>query len=503
MLGTKLRIACIIAGLLLVAGIASPDDWTTLGFDAQRSSWVRADPKTSPTTVRAPDFRFLWRMELSNEARSDSALSAPALLDFLISHRGFRSLAFVGGSSGGVFAIDTDLARMEWERRFPSGASASSPDCPGGMTANLTRPTAAGMPSMLGYGGRGRRTPAKSGVGEPNEGAVTLAEIASRPSFARPPTPPEGGRVRPPARRSLRGVTLVHALTASGNFHTLYVSNGRDHVPPVPFLPPNANASGLIVVDGVAYVSTRNGCGDVQDGVWALDTDSGAVASWNSGGGAVTGLGGLAIGPDGTVFATTENGRLVALEAKSLAERAATSPAGFRSSPTVFDFDGADHVAALARDGSLRVYSTANLSRPSATAPAGSGPGGPATALATWRDESGTHWILVPSGHSVTAWKFTGSGNSAALEKGWESPSMASPLPPIVVNGVVFALDGGTASGNAKLYALQGRTGNLLWDSGDSIKAPASGHTLSSGPGHVFLTASDSAVYAFGFPMEH
>ena len=80
---------------------------------------------------------------------------------------------------------------------------------------------------------------------------------------------------------------------------------------------------------------------------------------------------------------------------------------------------------------------------------------------------------------------------------------MTAPLPPIVVNGVVFALDGGNASKPAKLHALDGGTGKPIWDSGSRITSHASGHTLSSGPGHVYLTTHDSAVYAFGFPMEH
>lgn len=80
---------------------------------------------------------------------------------------------------------------------------------------------------------------------------------------------------------------------------------------------------------------------------------------------------------------------------------------------------------------------------------------------------------------------------------------MIAPLPPIVVNGVVFALDGGESAGRATLYALEGTTGAALWDSADSIEAPARGHTLSSGPSHVYLTAMDNAVYGFGIPMEH
>ena len=73
--------------------------------------------------------------------------------------------------------MDTDLARMEWERRAGSPPPNGTRDCPGGMTANLTRPTNAAIPLLVGFVGRGRRNPASSGVGRPNEGAVTLASV--------------------------------------------------------------------------------------------------------------------------------------------------------------------------------------------------------------------------------------------------------------------------------------------------------------------------------------
>ena len=502
MLNSRLLPICLIVALPSLVGDARADDWTTVGSDAQRSSWVRASPKTSPATVRDPDFQFLWKMELSNEARSGYALTAPALLDFLISHRGFRSLAFVGGSSGGVFAFDTDLSKMEWERHYSPGPSESSPECPGGMTASLTRPTAAAMPSPLGFTARGRRSPASSGVGRPGEGAVTLEAAPNNP--ARPQARQNrSARVRPPAQRSLRGVTLVYALSADGMLHSLYVSNGRDRVPPIQFLPANANARGLIIVDGVAYVSTRGGCGGTADGVWSLDLESGAVATWKSDGGSVAGSGGFAFGPDGTIFAATGDGSLVALKARSLELLAASEPVGFRSSPVVFDYRGSDHVAAIAQDGSLHVYDAGDLGRAVATAPAGGKRGDPEGALAAWKDSSGTHWILVPTAESIAAWKLTGQGDATRLAMGWESSRMDSPLPPMIVNGVVFALDGGSASGTAKLHALEGTTGNPLWDSGKAIEATAMGHALAAGPGQVYVTATDNAVYGFGFPMEH
>ncbi len=494
-------VAISLAVTLLMAAPASADDWTTVGSDAQRSSWVRTDGKLSPATVQAPDFRFLWRIQTSNEARSGSALTAPMLLDFLISHRGFRSLAFVGGSSGGVFVMDTDLERMEWERHFSPGPSTSSAVCPGGMTAPLSRTTAFAMPSMLGFGARGRRTPANSDVGEPGEGAVTLATAAPpiRPRNRPAPT----GRTRPPAQRALRGVTLVYLLTANGNLHSLYVSNGRNYLPPVPFLPAGANARGLIVVGKTAFVATVNRCGGTPDGVWSVDLSTETVRTWESDGGTLVGAAGMAFAPDGTVYAATSEGSLVALEGRSLNLVRRSEPIGFRTAPVVFDYRGADHLAVLTSAGSLAVYAAADLRRALASAPTGGGGTSNESALAAWRDTNGTHWIVVPGANSITAWKLTGAGAEAALEKGWESAGMAMPLPPIVVNGVVFALDGGATGGSATLHALDGANGTQLWNSGQSIKAAARGHALSSGPSHVYLTAMDNAVYSFGIPIEH
>ncbi len=120
------RPTCCLAALLLCAPTARSDDWTTVGADAQRSSWVRADTKISAATVRAPEFQFLWKKKLDNAPRGENALTAPALLDFLISHRGFRSLGFMGAGGGGVFTIGRDVARKGGKRRLDSGSSQPS-----------------------------------------------------------------------------------------------------------------------------------------------------------------------------------------------------------------------------------------------------------------------------------------------------------------------------------------------------------------------------------------
>ena len=523
----------------------SQSDWTTIGNDAQRSSWIRADAKISTAGVQQPDFKLLWKLKLDNEPRQLNALTQPVLYDFYISYRGFRSLGFMAGSSGKVFVMDTDLARMEWERPVGSPPPPKGTlDCPGGMTANLTRPTSAAIPALVGFLGRGRRNPASSGVGRPNEGAVTLAAaIGSR--SRRPPSPTRSSsRWRPPPSRSLRGLRLVYALSSDGMLHAMYVSNGDDRVPPLKFLPPNANAQGLIVVDDVAYVATTNACGGVADGVWALDLESKKVTTWKSNSGGVAGLAGPAFGPDGTLYVATAGGSIVALEAKTLKQIGSYTPgsAGFTSSPVVIDYNEKDYLAATAKDGTIHLLDGANLGGSDGRTPAGktpaysAGAGFVPGALATWQDSGGVSWVLAPSGGglarganfplangkvtngAIVAWKVAGKNGSPSLEPGWISRDMVSPLPPIVVNGVVFAVSSGAyrtsdssmsaaqraqRSSPAVLYALDGATGKVLWESADAITSFAPRNGLSAGGGAVYLSDYEGTLYAFGFPMEH
>src|SRR2546429_3320492 len=127
-------------------------DWTTIGNDGQRSSWVRSDAKISPDTMRKPGFQFVWKIKPKNEARQLNSLTPPALLDFYIGYRGFRSLGFAGGSSNNVVGIDVDLGRIEWEKNLGSASPAgASVLCPGGMTSSVTRPTFVAYPMAGGF----------------------------------------------------------------------------------------------------------------------------------------------------------------------------------------------------------------------------------------------------------------------------------------------------------------------------------------------------------------
>ena len=499
--------AATTAALLLLPSFSLAQrgggDWTTIGNDAQRSNWLRSDAKISPEVLAKPGFELLWKVKLNNIPRPMNSVTPPALLDFYIGYRGFRTLGFFGGSSDTVTGIDTDLSRIEWEKKIGSGAAAGAgtPQCPGGMTSSVTRITGVGYPAS--GGGRGRGNPAKSGVGEPGEGAVTLKDRPPQMNFPAPPpaaaTGPGGRRATPPPSPFGRGPQYVYAISSDGKLHLMYVSNGEEPNAALPFLPPNANARGLIVFDGVAYAATVNGCGGVENGVWALDLESKKVSQWKSASGNIAGTDGMAVGPDGTLYVAAGN-ELVALEPVTLAQKGSfkTGGATFTSSPLVFEFKSKDVIAATTNDGKVHLVAAAGLT-PLASAPAGDVTG----ALSSWQDGAGSRWLLAPTASKVMAWKVTGEAGAPALEQGWTSRDMVSPLTPAIVNGVVFAVSGGKRGTPGVLYALDGVTGKEMWNSGKAIASFVTTGGLAAGAGRVYVGAHDGMQYAFGIPMEH
>ena len=502
-------------------------DWMTSGSDAQRSSWVRTDPKISKERLLTPGFQLVWKLKLDNEPVQLNSLSPAILLDFYIGYRGFRSLAFVGGSSNNIFAIDTDLARLEWHTRLPSAAAtqAASMVCPGGMTANVARPTTAAFPIPGTRGGGGRGGPARSAAGATGEGAVTIAAVAA---FNNMPVP---AATIPPPNLGPRP-SYVDAISGDGMFHQLYVSNGLESVPPVQFLPPDVNAQGFIVIDEVAYVTTAQSCGGAPNGVRALDLITRKVATWETGAG-IAGSFGAAFAPDGTVFVATNTGELFALEARTLRVKGSytSDKQEFTSSPVLFEHRGKILMAMATKDGQIQLLDASDHPTLLAKAPAYSpthsdvidfAPG----SLASWLAPDGTRWLLAaaagpvanaPNG-AIVAWKVADQNGAPTLQPGWISRDLISPLTPTIINGVVFAVSSGEfRSGDPKLnaaqrvqrsspavlYALDPLTGKELWNSGKTITSFVHGGGLTGGGGQVYLGTYDGTLYAFGFPMEH
>jgi hypothetical protein len=548
---------CLFASVISVqAQRGANNDWVTENADPQRTATVKADAKINKDSVAKPGaVKFLWKLKLKNAPRQLNNLTPPATLERLIGYRGFRMLGFVAGSDDNLFTIDTDLGRMEWEKHLNAApsAQASTLACPGGMTTGVVRPTVSAIAAGGGGGfGPGRNTPAKSTVGEPWAGATTLTEVRPQPNFPGPPPGAAGGpggqgANRPGGQGANRpgappmgggfggSPNLIYALASDGALHSMHLSGGQEYQPPVKFLPPGANANGLIIVNGKAYAVTSQSCNGVANGLWAYDFEAQQASTWK---GNVVGTAGAAFGGDGTIYVATGVGEgaansVVAIDPKTLQTKSAyKADSEFASSPVVFEYKGKTLAAAAAADGSLHLVDAASMTALSVT-PATAKAAAPGS-LASWQDRDGARWILVahtgalPAGFksaggavtkgAILAWKLGEEDGKPALKPGWASRDLASPLTPTVINGVVLATSSGefrandgkttaamraARSGRAVIYLLDGATGKELWSSGATITSFARGNALSGGMGQFYLTTYDGTIYAFGFPMEH
>jgi outer membrane protein assembly factor BamB len=524
-------LASVATGLIHAQARSAPD-WTTQGFDAQRTSWMRVDPYISLDTLSK--FQFLWKLKVDNESRHGNSLTTPVALGNLMTFRGFKSLIFVGGSSNNVYGIDYDFGTLFWRthHNYTAGAReyAGSPTCPGGMTLPLTRATSLTPPAQLAFFGFARPPrPAKGDVGEPGRGAPQLAEIAARiaargnrggggdtpaaapargagPARGTPPPPPP---VSPQDGRG-RGPNFVFSVAADGLLRGIIPDTGDLALAPARFLPANATATGLIWANGFVYAATSNTCGGAPTAVFAMDfmAETKPVTAWQSDGAPIIGL---ALGTDGTVFASTGDGSsqyansIVALDGATLKLRDwLRHDSAFNSTPIVFEENGKTYVAATS-GSRLYVLDAGSLGGANHRTPLFVTPDTPGVSfgndgLATWRDTAATRWILGEVSGGIAAFKVAVSGGAPTVERAWSSQKMASPRAPIIVNGVVFALAGGNPGANAVLYALDPATGKELWNSGATITSTASAG-MSAGTGQVHVVTSDNHVYAFGIPL--
>ncbi len=194
--GATFTAITVTSAALLQAQFRS-SDWVTSGFDAQRTAWVRTDARLTPAAVQKGEFKFLWQSKFDNEARQLNSLTEPVLQDLLIGYRGFKALAFVGGSNDKLFAIDTDLNKPYWQVSLnyaaaTGGQPPSSWECPGGLMAAASRRVPLTQPPFNPAGGPGvgRGGRAASAVGEPGKGAAVLATMKPAP----PPPPAAAAR---------------------------------------------------------------------------------------------------------------------------------------------------------------------------------------------------------------------------------------------------------------------------------------------------------------------
>ncbi len=538
--------------------------YDTTGVDAQRTSWVRSDRFISKEAFEKGGFKLQWKIKVNNEPRELlSVVGANTSGGGLT-----KPLNVINTTNNTLTTVDNDTGIPGWVHHFNvSVPSTSTMACPGGMTANSSRPVnlepppppvARGGGLVSGRGGAGY----EAYVGQPGEGLPDDLVVRSRGGFRGPARGAGRGPAGPPTYKTPFGGGRFgsgggfYVLTSDGVLHTVADGSGVELQAPVKFLGPNAHASDLIAIPEnndqwhsyVVYAATSNNCGGVKNGVWAINLadDAKPITHFETG---ASPVGDPAFSSDGTLFVAVGKGpvgsaysnAIVALMPKTLTVKDwFTAPnADFTSGPTVIKHGDKELVAAATKDGRVYLLDAASLGGSDHKTAMFVSPAFSSAkteyqpqALAAWQDTDQTDWIAEPfagtgpagvagngklTNGGIIALKITDAGGKVTLTPGWVSQDMISPLPAVIVNGVMFTASSGeyypaagksmSAAERAKqsvpaiLYALDAANGKQLWSSGATITSFANAGLWTS-LGQTYVATYDGTVYAFGFPME-
>ncbi len=493
-----------------------------VGADVAHNGWQKAETQISPETV-TKDFKFLWKLKLGSGMGKSSSFSEPLLVPGLITGKGFKDLAFVGDAHT-LYAIDSELGAIVWQKDLASQAAAHSA-CAG---ANMQVATEA--PKVIHFG-------AHKPAGRP---------AAPAPPPSEDPVPANQRRIGASAGGGYFGLKGVYVLTSDGYLHEQIMATGLDYAPPVKLMDePSGSSFGLNMNDKIVYAASGSGCRNMANALWSIDLNNQAytVNSYKPQKLSVSGLAAPAIGGDGVAYVVTGSGpsdpaaglyadSVVALTGDGLKVKDWYTPAtpgkAWNAGPIVVAYKDKELIAAPGKDGTLLLLDSASLGGPDHHTPLAqtaklfsATKQSEGNSLASWQDKSGVVWVFAsfggpaandaafgsmngPAAHgSITAFKVEDKDGHPTLTPAWRSRDLTSPAPPVVANGVVFALDEGRTSAHATLYALDAASGKELFSSGDTIGSYSHLAGMSVGDGHVFFTTHDNTMYSFGIPLEH
>lgn len=485
-------------------------DWPTFGHDAQRSGWAFEERTLKPENVSGLELK--WKTKLPASSYKLSALTAPIVVSRVSTSKGVRTVVYTAGIQGTMFALDAQTGEQLWHHEFRSvilpgkGGYQGTFLCPNGITA----------------------TPAA----DPSTG-------------------------------------ILHVIAPNGSLYGLDLGSGEVRYGPIQFVAPFAKSWSLNVVNGVVYTVLTQGCGGGVSGFYSADVRDPhhpvihQMLLSNTDTAGMWGRGGPVIGENGRVYGSTADGHfsvqagdysnsVVSAEASDLKLLDYFLPPNWldlanrdldlgAASPLWFGWKDRQLVASGAKDGVLYLmdanalgggdhqtpmYTSAKLGNEKRECCRGLGIWG---GLASARDLKGDTWLYVPMGGpaahdaafpvthgdaphgSIMAFRVVVRNGGPALEPAWISRDFNLPDPPVIANGIVFALSTGENAvqngGEEKrllnthpavLYALGAYTGKELFNSGDAITGWVHFSGLAVADGLAFSVDHDSTVYCFG-----
>lgn len=416
------------------------NDWSTFGYDPQRTNWARGETKISKET--APKLQLKWRLQtdtVPNPVDRYSTMTAPIVIPNVQTKDGPKTMMYVGSHDNTLYAIDADKGTIVWTRAYPNTVKAkvaASGNCPNNMNATPVVDKSTGILYFL-----------------PNDG-------------------------------KLRGVNLT---------------DGEDRFPATSIVPPYTRNFSLNMIDGVIFTSTARGCQNEISEVVGIDTSNPdhpishfytstgkASGPWGRGGMVVTPFGVLAQTADGaydpaagrwgsTVVGLNKFGRVT--DSFTPINQFDLDARDFdlgSSSPVVFPFGDRTLVAVAAKEGVIYLLDAKNLGGKDHRTPLYTSPrwsndsmqfsmNGMWSVMSTWQDAQGKRWLLAPfygpeakataglfpkthgptTNGQLMAFTVEGTGAHPTLKPQWMSADLDLPGVAVVANGVILILANG------------------------------------------------------------
>ena len=475
------RAPLVVTLALLGCLLTVAADWPTQSGGPQRDGWAKSEALLNRANVGT--LKLLYKFRADNSSRGLYSLTPPIIDGNLITYKGFKEMLIFGGSSDKVFSVDADLNKLIWESPFGKNDSkvedpSPTAACPGGMTAPVAM--AGSSSASMQFAALAARMPAAGGL---------------RPRRPSPYFPPLEQSVFPLTPTTLTQLAALYAVSSNGYLHVINSSTGQDLLPAMKFVPADQRVTSLNVWENVVYATTAGSCDGSSNALYAIDllSKDRKVSSYAAGDGGFAGIGGTAIGHDGTVYVQVavrpgdSPGRyrdtILALTPRDLKVRDYFSPKGKSINkknltapgitPLVFKSQGKDMILAGARDGRLYLLQASSLGGPDHSTPLlksdiiapraknydGAGFRG---TFSSWQDvDTDTRWLYAPvvgrakvpaafhsaasarAGGSVVAFKLTQQNDRPDLQFLWVSGEVPSPSPVVIANGLAFVLSSG------------------------------------------------------------
>lgn len=427
---------------LIVPGPAVPD-WLSYNYDRERTGWNRGETTLSPSTVGK--LKPLWSTQLTTAAQAIvlSTLTAPVVASSVATPDGTKDLVFSIGMDDVLSAVDAASGKIVWQKQF----------------TNTLKP-------------------------------LRRASISCSNTEQATPTIDKD-----------RGV--IYFTTSDGKLRGAHLGDGSEALTPIDMVQPFSRNWSLNLIDNVVYTTTARGCGGsaaqpVEFGTVAAvdvsDPTRPSLSRFYTGKGRPAGpwgATGVAWGPQGA-YVTTADGpnnpgsgiygdMVLAVRPHAWGLNDSFTPSHWRyvngrdldfgsGGPLLFAMGKRNIVATASKESVIYLLDADNLGGVDHMTALYQSPRmgndiqdfqakGVWGSLATALDDKGQRWLYVPmwgppakagpkfpasygevTNGCIMAFTVVEDNGKLTLQPQWMSRDLYMASPPVVANGVVYAL---------------------------------------------------------------